>query len=92
MQWLLKNYGLAVQLHTHLIDARGTDGPGYGYALAPLAKLSHKRVPMDSTFLWKLAYYLHLLRKETWNARVDHLETLLFERKPNKRRFGGHQQ
>ena len=49
-RWLGQHYVLAVDIHaqiTHMLEQ--VDGPGCGYALAPLAGLSHKRVPMDST-------------------------------------------
>jgi hypothetical protein len=39
-------------MHAHISSMlEAIDGPGCGYALAPLPKLNHKRVPMDSTFL-----------------------------------------
>jgi len=51
-QWLLKNYGIAVHMYAHISSMReAIDGPDCVYALAPLAKLNHERVPMDSTFL-----------------------------------------
>ena len=67
----------------HLID-----GTGCRCALAPHPRLSHKRVPMDQTFSWKLAHHVKLLGKETWSTRVEHLEALLFGRRRNKRHFG----
>jgi hypothetical protein len=52
--------------------------------------MNHKCIPMDSTFLWKIAHHrLGLLRKERWNTKCEHLQKLLFERKLNKRQFGG---
>jgi hypothetical protein len=33
-----------------------------------------------------------LLGKETWSARIEHLEALLFGRKPNKLHFGSNKQ
>jgi hypothetical protein len=68
------------------------DGPGCGYALAPLAKLIHKRVPIDSTVQWKLTLHLQLLGKEIWSTRLEHLEASLLEREPNKRHLGGNRE
>jgi hypothetical protein len=54
-QRLLQHYGLAVHLHAHLTSImQGTNGQGCGYYIAPYAKLNRKKVPMSSTFLWKL--------------------------------------
>jgi hypothetical protein len=48
---------------------------------------------MASTlFLSKVAYYLQLAGKETRSTRVEHMEALLFELKPNKRHFGDNKQ
>ena len=68
------------------------DGPGCGYALAPLAKLIHKRVPINSTVRWKLALHLQLLGKEIWSTRLEHLKVSLLELKPNKRHLGGNKE
>ena len=86
-QWPLKKYGLDVHMRTAI------DGTGCEYALALLTKLSHKCVPMASTFfLSKVAYYLQLFGKETRSTRVEHLEALLYELKPKKRHFGDNKQ
>ena len=88
-QWLLKTYGLAVHMRAHTSSMRkAIDGTGCRCALAPHPRLSHKRVPMDQTFSWKLAHHVKLLGKETWSTRVEHLEALLFEQRRNKRHFG----
>ena len=88
-QWLLKTYGLGVHMHAHTSSMRkAIDGTGCRCAPAPHPRLSHKRVPMDQTFSWKLAHHVKLLGKETWSTRVEHLEALLFERRRNKRHFG----
>ena len=84
-------YNLAVHMHAHIAPMiEELDGPACGCALALSANMNHKRVQMDSIFLWKIAYHrLGLLEKETWNAKRKHLEALLFERKQHKRQFVG---
>ena len=52
-RWLGQHYGLAVYIHSHITCMLvHIEEAGCGYALAPLARLNHKRVPMDSS-IWK---------------------------------------
>ena len=90
----LNYYNIAVQMHAHIAPMiEELDGPACGCALALSANMNHKRVQIDSIFLWKIAYHrLGLLERETWNAKREHLEALLFERKQHKRQFGGNKQ
>jgi hypothetical protein len=58
-RWMLRNYGLVLHLHAQLTsNIEDVCGARCGYTLAPLVKTNHKRVPMNSTFLWSVAVHV----------------------------------
>jgi len=65
--WLLNHYSLAVNTHAHIASMiEELDCPGCWYPLVLFANMSYERVPMDSTFLWKMARHRPgLLGQET---------------------------